>query len=45
MSNDMIRNVEAEQSVLGSIIQEGDLIKDCQLKGKTIFFTNASNDF
>ncbi|RHW05562.1 replicative DNA helicase [Bacillus cereus] len=32
MSNDMIRNVEAEQSVLGSIIQEGDLIKDCQLK-------------
>ena len=34
MSNDMIRNVEAEQSVLGSIIQEGDLIKDCQLKVK-----------
>ena len=30
----MIRNVEAEQSVLGSIIQEGDLIKDCQLKVK-----------
>lgn len=31
MSNDIIRNVEAEQSVLGSIIVEGDLIKDCQL--------------
>lgn len=30
----MIRNVEAEQSVLGSVIQEGDLIKDCQLKVK-----------
>ncbi|WP_242294605.1 replicative DNA helicase [Bacillus cereus group sp. BfR-BA-01381] len=37
MSNDMIRNVEAEQSVLGSIIQEGDLIKDCQLKVKQFF--------
>ncbi|WP_410985641.1 replicative DNA helicase [Bacillus cereus] len=32
MSNEIIRNVEAEQSVLGSIIIEGDLIKDCQLK-------------
>ncbi|MBC6972584.1 replicative DNA helicase [Bacillus sp. Xin] len=32
MSNDIIRNLEAEQSVLGSIIMEGDLIKDCQLK-------------
>ncbi|PEK39089.1 replicative DNA helicase [Bacillus pseudomycoides] len=32
MSNEVIRNVEAEQSVLGSIIIEGDLIKDCQLK-------------
>ncbi|MGG3519528.1 replicative DNA helicase [Bacillus pseudomycoides] len=32
MSNEVIRNVEAEQSVLGSIIMEGDLIKDCQLK-------------
>ncbi|MCI0764681.1 replicative DNA helicase [Bacillus sp. TL12] len=32
MSNEIIRNVEAEQSVLGSIIMEGDLIKDCQLK-------------
>ncbi|MED1404298.1 replicative DNA helicase [Bacillus mycoides] len=34
MSNEIIRNVEAEQSVLGSIIVEGDLIKDCQLKPK-----------
>lgn len=32
MSNEIIRNVEAEQSVLGSIILEGDLIKDCRLK-------------
>ncbi|AIK36852.1 replicative DNA helicase [Bacillus pseudomycoides] len=32
MSNEVIRNVEAEQSVLGSIIMEGELIKDCQLK-------------
>ncbi|EOP68317.1 replicative DNA helicase [Bacillus cereus VDM006] len=32
MSNEIIRNVEAEQSILGSIIEEGDLIKDCQLK-------------
>ncbi|MCR8856518.1 replicative DNA helicase [Bacillus pseudomycoides] len=32
MSNEVIRNVDAEQSVLGSIIIEGDLIKDCQLK-------------
>ncbi|MDA2070275.1 replicative DNA helicase [Bacillus cereus group sp. MYBK132-2] len=39
MSNDMIRNVEAEQSVLGSIIQEGDLIKDCQLKVKQFSLT------
>lgn len=35
----MIRNVEAEQSVLGSIIQEGDLIKDCQLKVKQFSLT------
>ncbi|PEI43789.1 replicative DNA helicase [Bacillus pseudomycoides] len=32
MSKGIIRNVEAEQSVLGGIIMEGDLIKDCQLK-------------
>ncbi|KEK25718.1 replicative DNA helicase [Bacillus gaemokensis] len=32
MSKEIIRNVEAEQSVLGAIILEGDLIKDCQLK-------------
>lgn len=34
MSNEIIRNVEAEQSILGAIILDGDLIKDCQLKPK-----------
>ncbi|SFI02977.1 MULTISPECIES: replicative DNA helicase [unclassified Bacillus (in: firmicutes)] len=34
MSNEIIRNVEAEQSILGSIILDGDLIKDCRLKPK-----------
>ncbi|MDC2864679.1 replicative DNA helicase [Bacillus sp. BP-3] len=34
MSNEIIRNIEAEQSVLGSILLEGDLIKDCQLREK-----------
>ncbi|PHA00917.1 replicative DNA helicase [Bacillus pseudomycoides] len=34
MSNEIIRNIEAEQSVLGSLLLEGDLIKDCQLREK-----------
>lgn len=34
MSNEIIRNIEAEQSVLGSIFLEGDLIKDFQLREK-----------
>lgn len=32
MSVDVIRNAEAEACVLGSIILEGDLIKDCRLQ-------------